>query len=146
MESYPVTISKKINAPLQNAWNALFVPKEMKKWYFDIPGFKPEVGFEFSFKGGTEKRLYIHLCKVTEVVFLKKISYTWKYKDIKGNSQVTFDFAEEGSSVIITLTHSGLETFPAENPDLAWERFYEGWSYIIGTSLPGYLEKNNPGK
>lgn len=38
----------------------------MKQWYFDIKEFKPEVGFEFQFYGGTEEKRYLHLCKNLE--------------------------------------------------------------------------------
>jgi uncharacterized protein YndB with AHSA1/START domain len=34
---------------LRSVWKAITNAADMKQWYFDIPGFKPEVGFEFSF-------------------------------------------------------------------------------------------------
>jgi len=41
----------------------------------------------------------------------------------------------------VKLTHEGLETFPANNPDFAKESFAGGWGYLIGKSLPEFVEK-----
>jgi len=54
---------------------------------------------------------------------------------------VTFELFPEGSKTRVRLTHEGLETFPATNPDFDEKNFAEGWKHIIGTSLPGYVEK-----
>ena len=140
-KSEPIVIEKKFPVSAELIWKALTVPKEMKKWYFDIPAFKAEPGFEFSFKGGTENREYIHLCKIIEVIEGQKLSYTWKYKGTEGETLLSFKLQQEGDETSIKLTHSGFETFPADNPDLHWNNFYEGWSYILGTSLKGYLQR-----
>lgn len=40
------------------------LPLEMKQWYFDIPAFKPEVGFTFQFKGqGKKGDEFVHRCE-----------------------------------------------------------------------------------
>ena len=112
----------------------------MKKWYFDLPEFKPVVGTEFQFTGGPDDgKKYLHLCKVVEVVEGKKIAYTWKYDGYAGESKVTFELFEEGNKTRLKLTHEGLETFPADNKDLAKENFVAGWTEIIGTSLKNFL-------
>ena len=113
----------------------------MKQWYFDLSEFKPVVGFEFRFSGqGHKGEQYLHLCKITDVVANKKLRYSWKYDNFEGMSYVTFELFEEGSKTRLKLTHEGLETFPANNPDFAKESFAEGWTYIIGTSLPKFIE------
>ena len=48
---------------------------------------------------------------------------------------------EEGDNTRLKLTHEGLETFPADNPDFAKESFTKGWTYMVGTALPGFAEK-----
>lgn len=88
----PFIIERIYNAPAIKVWQAITDNNEMKKWYFDIADFKPEVGFEFTFAGeGKEGEKYIHLCKVTEVVQEKKLTYSWRYKGFEGNSFVTFE-------------------------------------------------------
>jgi len=112
----------------------------MKQWYFDLAEFRPEVGFEFQFTGGTEEHSYLHLCRITEVVPGRKLTYSWRYEGYAGNSFVTFELFAEGDKTRLKLTHAGLETFPASNPDLRRENFEAGWTQIIGTNLKNYLE------
>jgi len=114
----------------------------MKKWYFDLPGFRAEVGYRFQFEGGPPERSYLHLCEVIEVLPNERLGYSWRYDGYAGNSVVTFDlFPAKGGKTLLRLTHRGLETFPASNPDLAPENFNLGWTEILGASLTGYLEQ-----
>jgi len=138
----PFIIEKTFNANPQKVWSAITNKDEMKKWYFDLPEFKPEKGFKFSFPGGPENGTqYIHLCEVTEVVPLEKITYSWKYEGYEGISHVTFELFPEGTKTRLKLTHSGLWTFPANNPDFAAQNFAAGWTQIIGENLNKFLEE-----
>lgn len=141
MQTTPFTIERTYNASMDTVWQAITDKNKMKQWYFDLPEFKPEVGFEFSFTGGPPERTYLHLCKVTEVVTGKKLTYSWRYDGYEGNSFVTFELFPEGNNTKLKLTHKGLETFPANNPDFAKENFAAGWNDIIGKSLKEFLEK-----
>jgi uncharacterized protein YndB with AHSA1/START domain len=141
MTNEPFTIERTLSAPVQKVWKAITDREQMKQWYFDIEAFKPEVGFEFEFAGENEGRRYIHLCKITEVVPYKKLSYSWRYEGYEGSSVVTFQLFAEGDSTRLKLTHQGLETFPANNPDFAKGNFVAGWTEIIGTILPKYVER-----
>jgi uncharacterized protein YndB with AHSA1/START domain len=143
MKNEPFVIERTFNASLRQVWKAITDKDEMKKWYFDLPEFRPEIGFEFHFMGGPEDRQYKHLCKVTEVVKERKLTYSWRYDGYEGNSFVTFELFEEGDDTRVKLTHTGLETFPKENKDFAPSNFAEGWTSIIGKSLMEYLKKNN---
>lgn len=135
----PIIIERTFNLSPEKVWNAITDNNEMKKWYFDLKAFKPEVGFEFKFEGGTETNKYLHLCRITEVIPNKKLSHSWRYDGYEGNSFVTFELFAEGDKTKLKLTHSGLETFPP-NPDFAKQNFVEGWNHIIGKSLKEYLE------
>jgi uncharacterized protein YndB with AHSA1/START domain len=122
-------------------WKALTNPNEMKRWYFNLPGFKAEVGYEFRFLGGKdENHQYLHLCKVTEVVAEKKLSYTWVFDGYEGSSLLTFELFPEGDYTRLKLTHSGLHSFPKNVPDLAPHNFVAGWNSILDQSLKTYLE------
>ena len=140
MNIEPFVIERTFNAPAAKVWKAITDRDEMSKWYFDLAAFKPVVGFEFSFEGGPDGRTYLHLCKITEVIEGRKLTYSWRYDGYEGNSFVTFELLEEDDKTRVKLTHAGLETFPASNADLAKENFVQGWTHIIGTSLKGYLE------
>ena len=141
MDTKPYVLERTFDAPVSLVWKALTQKELMKKWYFDLAEFKPEVGFEFTFQGGALPTVYTHLCKVIEVIFEKKLSYTWKYVGFSGNSMVTFELFPEGYKTKLRLTHSGLETFPYDHPDFfAKENFAIGWTQIVGNSLKTFLE------
>lgn len=141
MKSEPFVIERIYNAPIQKVWNAITNKEAMKQWYFDLKEFKPEVGFEFQFVGGPDDRSYLHLCKVTEVIEGRKLTYSWRYDGYEGNSFVTWELFSEGDKTKLRLTHTGLETFPASNPDLDKKNFVAGWTEIVGGSLKKFLEE-----
>ena len=138
-----IVIERTYNASAEKVWKAITNNDEMKKWYFDLAEFKPEAGFEFQFHGGPPEKQYLHLCKVTEVIPGKKLTYSWRYDGYAGNSFVMFELFAEGSKTRLKLTHEGLESFPKSNKDFAKENFMKGWTQIIGTSLKEYVENSN---
>lgn len=141
----PVIVERTFPVAAERLWRALTDGQEMKQWYFNLPDFRPVVGYEFEFTAGkTKENQFRHLCRVTEVVPDKKIAYTWRYDGYEGNSLVTFElFAEkskEGPLTRLRVTHEGLETFP-QNLDLARKNFEEGWGSFINQSLKKYIEQ-----
>lgn len=141
MKPEPFVIERTYSVPIEKVWKAITDKNEMKKWYFDLAEFKPEVGFEFTFEGGTEENKYLHICTVTEVEINKKLTHSWRYDGYEGNSFVTWELFPEGKNTRVRLTHAGIETFPASNPDFAKTNFEQGWTSILGSSLKEYLEK-----
>ncbi|MGZ8543937.1 MAG: SRPBCC family protein [Flavisolibacter sp.] len=140
MKNEPFVIERIYDAPIEMVWRAITDKNEMNEWYFDLTDFKAVPGFNFSFEGGTEHNKYVHLCQVTEVIPLQKLSYTWVYQGYEGSSHVIFELFEEGNQTRLRLTHEGLDSFP-ENPDFAAKNFDAGWTDFIGRILPEYLEK-----
>lgn len=142
MNDKAFTIERTFNSPIDQVWEALTNNDTMKNWYFDIADFKPEIGFEFTFSGqGADCENYVHLCKIIEVEINKKLSYGWVYQGYEGYSEVCFELFAEGEKTRLVLTHTGLESFPQNNKDFARDSFAGGWTYIIGTSLHTFLEK-----
>lgn len=137
----PVVVERTLDAPVGRIWQAITDNVQMKQWYFDLKEFRPEVGFEFRFYGGTEERKYLHICKILEVVPGRKLKHSWRYDGYEGNSFVTFELFEEGAKTRVKLVHEGLESFPDSNPDFAKKNFLEGWTAIVGTSLKEFVEK-----
>ncbi|HVF97968.1 MAG TPA: SRPBCC domain-containing protein [Flavisolibacter sp.] len=140
MKQEPLVMERWYGAPIEQVWQALTDTGQMKQWYFDMRGFSPVQGAEFTFEGENEGRKFIHLCKVTEVVPAKKLSHSWAYKGYEGSSHLTFELFEEQDGTRLTLTHVGLETFPQDNPDFRRENFHEGWTFIMDTSLKKFLK------
>ena len=138
MKQEPFVIERIYQASVDRVWRAITDKDQMKQWYFDIAEFRPEVGFEFQFEGQNEGRVYLHLCKVTEVIKGKKLQYSWRYKGYEGLSYVTFELFSEGDRTRLKLTHEGLETFP-DQPNFKRENFQAGWTALIGDLLPKFL-------
>jgi uncharacterized protein YndB with AHSA1/START domain len=136
-----VVVERTFSAPPERIWKALTDVEEMRRWYFDLKEFKPEVGFEFEFIVEHEGMKYHHLCKITEVIPQKKLVYTWRYKGHEGDSLVTFELFADGDKSRLKLTHEGLETFP-KTPSFARKSFMEGWTQIIGSSLKEFVESD----
>jgi len=139
MNTEPFVIERSYNAPVERVWKALTDRESMKQWYFDIKEFRPEVGFEFHFIGENEGKVFLHLCKITDVVENKKLRHSWRYDGYEGISYVTWELFEEGDKTRVKLTHEGIETFPPIQ-DFARENFAAGWNYILGTSLKEFIE------
>jgi uncharacterized protein YndB with AHSA1/START domain len=137
----PLVFERVFPAPAAMIWKALTDKTEMKKWYFDVPDFKPVPGQEFQFLAGEKGKEYLHLCKVTEVIPGKKIAYTWRYDGYEGNSEVSFELFPEGNQTRLKLVHTGLETFPVSNPGFAKGNFVIGWTYFLDKALPGYIHQ-----
>lgn len=142
MNNEPIIIERNFDVPAIKIWKALTNRDQMAKWYFNLKEFKPDVGFEFRFSGGpSPEKQYQHICVITEVKYCKKLTYSWRYEGYEGISHVTFElFAGGENQTRVKLTHSGLETFPANNPDFAKHNFIAGWTDIIGRSLKEFLE------
>lgn len=141
MNNEPIVVECTYDAPVAKVWLAITDKEEMKEWYFDLDEFKHEVDFEFSFTGkGQKGQKYVHLCKITQLDPLTKLQYSWRYKDFEGNSYVSFELFDEEGGTRLKLTHSGVESFPNDNPDFAKESFEKGWNELIGTSLKKYLQ------
>lgn len=132
-----------LDASPERVWQALTDTEQMKQWYFNVSGFKPEVGNVFTFEGGDDCVTYKHICEITELVPNIKMRHSWSYEGYPGKSFVTWDIIPEGDKTKLRLTHEGLHTFPsAENKSFARESFQGGWNEIVGKLLPEYLQKN----
>ena len=136
----PVVVERTFDVSREIVWEAITNKEKMKQWYFDLPEFKAEVGFEFEFWAGQEEgKKWHHQCKITAVVPYSKIAYTWKYPGYAGESLVSMELFEENGKTRFRLTHSGLDSFPKDVPELEKKNFEEGWTAIIGQSLDSFL-------
>lgn len=143
MQKEPFTIETFYNTSVENVWKAITNSKEMKQWYFDVPGFRAELGYEFHFTSEPdEERQYCHHCMVTEVKPLHKLAFTWQYNHYDFVTLVVFElFREANGTTRLMLTHEGLAAYPESDPDFSMDSFKEGWTWIINTALKAYVEK-----
>ena len=136
-----VTISVKVNAPLDKVWNAITNKEQMKNWYFDVPDFEPKIGNNFSFYGGDENEEYHHFCEIVDLIPNEKLKYSWTYPEIsKEKTLVKWELKPENEGTIVTLTHKGLEAFEHLGENFKIHSFRKGWEDIVGKSLKEFVE------
>ncbi len=144
MKEQDLIIERIFNAERKLVWQALTEKELIKQWYFDLEEFKAVIGFKFEFMGGDPNgKQWKHLCEITEVIPGSKIAYSWKYEGYTGISYVTFELFDEGDHTRVKLTHSGIDSFPSDVPELAVHNFEAGWNQIISISLKEFLEKQH---
>jgi uncharacterized protein YndB with AHSA1/START domain len=139
--SEPIIVAQNFNAGVDEVWAVITDGLQMKQWFFEtMNSFKPEVGFKTRFNVQAQDKNYIHLWDILEVHAKKKIVCDWRYEGYPGESKVIWELKQEGDHTKLTLTHSGHETFPQDNPDFKRESCIAGWNYFINQRLYTYLE------
>lgn len=142
----PFVIERVFDVPVGRVWKALTSKEEIKQWSFDIPEFEPEEGFEFTFTGQHEDRVYVHYCRVTEVIDQRKLAYSWRYENLNGISHVTWELFPEGKKTRLRLTHEGLEKLAYAGLHFARHNFEEGWTSIFDEGLKSWLQQTTQGR
>ena len=138
----PIIVEQTFSAPIDAVWKAITQLDLMHQWYFDnIPSFRPEVGFETQFNVSSQGRDFLHMWRVTEVVPLQTIAYSWKFADYPGDALVVFELSKQDASTKLKLTCIVRESFPEDIPEFKRESCIGGWEYFIQKSLKEYLEK-----
>lgn len=109
-----------INNLVENVWNAITQPEEMKKWYLNISNFEAKEGeiFDFivSFTDEEGEHDFRHLFKILEVIPNKKLVHTWEYPGYgSGTSKLTWELIPDNNSTKVILTHNNLEEVSDEH-------------------------------
>jgi uncharacterized protein YndB with AHSA1/START domain len=141
-ESDPIVVEQWYDVPPALVWEALTDPGEMKQWLVEATGFKPEVGCEFGFSGGTPEKQYLHPCRVVAVEQLRTLTYSWRYEGYGGDSVVTWSLTPERSGTRLRVIHEGVETVPPEVPDLWRQNFVKGWNSILSCTRMDFLSRS----
>ena len=140
--SAPIVITLEFNLPASEVWKAITQRDQLVQWFFEeIPEFKAEVGFHTSFDVETENEHFLHQWTIVEVVEGWSIVYDWSYRGLPGKGLVTFELSDLGGATLLTLTNTGLESFPADKPEFTRESCIAGWEYFIKERLTNYLKK-----
>lgn len=136
----PVVVEHLFNKTIDEVWNAITELDQMTQWFFDnIPDYKPEVGFKTQFNVQAPSRDFLHIWEVVEVIPKNKIVTNWKYKDIEGNSFVTFELSEINNQTKLTVTTKVINDFDDTIPEFKRESCVGGWNYFIKDRLKDFL-------
>ncbi|GAB3899572.1 SRPBCC domain-containing protein [Larkinella knui] len=127
-------------APPEKLWQALTQVDQMKEWYFpQLQKFEPVVGYPFQFED--DHQAYQKEWIVTNVIEGKTLAHSWAYKGYSGRSEVLFDLVEVENGTKLSVTQTGLESFP-DHPHFKRERFEWGWEMLLGHNLRQLLESS----
>ncbi|MFG0258423.1 MAG: SRPBCC domain-containing protein [Phycisphaerales bacterium JB043] len=140
----PVVVEQTYNADVATVWRAITDPSQMAQWYFEpIERFEPVVGFETSFTIRFQDTDWVHLWRVTDVVPMERIAYTFNFENCDGEGLVTWVLTPVEGATKLTLTHTGLETFTDDGPAFEREQCLAGWTYFITESLKEFVETSS---
>jgi uncharacterized protein YndB with AHSA1/START domain len=130
MNTESIVIERTYNIPADKVWQALTDVEKINQWFFQLPDFKAQVGFAFSFSGKDNGVRVVHESVIKEVIPGKKLAYSMIYQDHPQESLVTFELFDEGDKTRLLFTHSGLEEMAKGSPLFAREKFLGGWTYL----------------
>lgn len=136
----PIIIKYTYDCPIEKVWEAISSEKELKTWYFPVENYQLIVGNEFTFYESCDSKEYLHRCKITRIIPQQLLEYTWEHPThSKGSSILTWELTALGDKTILTLTHSGVESFNDAGASFAKANFEMGWNAIVGNQLRNYL-------
>lgn len=140
INNQPIVTELIVENSLSAVWNAITDHSQMVEWYFEnIPDFQAKIGFETQFVVQSSERQFTHIWKVTEVIPLQKIVYSWAYKEYTGLSYSSFELSDSEGKVKLVVSCTGLHTFPQELPEFSRASCQAGWNYFIQDRLKAYL-------
>ena len=138
--SRPLVKEFEYKVSVKSLWQALTDAASMKQWYFpQLQSMEPTVGSVFQFHDGNAD--YQKVWIVTKVETERVFAHSWSYKGFPGTSEILFELAPAGSGTRLTLTQTGLETFP-DHPHFGRERFEWGWDNLLGQNLRNLLNQS----
>ncbi|ASW73138.1 ATPase [Chryseobacterium piperi] len=137
----PIIIQKKVEAPIDEVWEALTDKEKMKSWYFDVPDFELNTGKQFNFYEPGEEKKYHHQGNILDFVPNEVLKHTWCYPELSDKETiVTWELQPDGNGTLVKLIHENVDNFKALGDSFSRQSFTEGWNGIIGQSLKSYLE------
>ncbi|HVW98725.1 MAG TPA: SRPBCC domain-containing protein [Mucilaginibacter sp.] len=138
MMNVPLIKTFVYDAPIGKVWAALTDTAQMKVWYFpQLRKFEPVVGYAFEFDD--PESAYQKEWVVTQIEAGKRFAHSWSYQGYPGSSEVIFDLSSEEEKTKLTVTQTGLESFP-DDPHFARSRFEWGWDTLLGENLKRLVE------
>jgi uncharacterized protein YndB with AHSA1/START domain len=140
----PIVVEESFSAPVERVWRAITDKDQMRQWFFEpIAAFAPVTGFATQFNLRHEGRDYVHLWQVTEVIPPHKLVYDWKYEGYPGASFVTWELTQTSDGTRLKLTHTGVESFPQDNPAFTRESCEGGWKHFLCVRLKDFLARTS---
>ncbi len=117
-----------VNAPVATVFRVLTVPSELIRWFLKKAQLPPTKGrgYGFEWQGG-----YSHAGRVLDFVKNRRVSLSRpnSFKNLPGETQVTFTVRKRGSGTLLQVRHVGYKRSDA------WLRLYggtqSGWAHYL---------------
>jgi uncharacterized protein YndB with AHSA1/START domain len=138
-----IRLEKIYKAPAGKVWKAITDSEQMKQWYFDLPGFRPEVGYEFEWYGQDHDcNKWLHRGKILEIIPGKKLVHSWEYPGYPGLSKITWELSEvDANTTRLNFSHEFTVPFDPGMKVFDRNNFAGGWDHFVNKALPGFVEK-----
>ncbi len=139
----PIKLVKIFDVPIERVWEAISNKSVMKKWYFDIPDFKPEVGTKFTWHAGPpDGKQWLHGGEIKEVVPLKKLSHSWYFPGYEGEATTIWELTSiDSNKTKLDFKFEIITPFDPKEEELARKNFVFGWNEFINKILVEFLAK-----
>ncbi|MBK1897150.1 SRPBCC family protein [Chryseobacterium paridis] len=139
--SSPIIVEQKVEASVDEVWEALTDKEKMKSWYFDISDFELEPEKQFNFYEPGDEKKYHHHGHILDFRINEKLKHTWSYPGFSdAETIVTWELHPKEGGTVIKLTHEYVDRFKDLGEGFSEENFTEGWNVIIRQSLKSYVE------
>ena len=137
----PIIVEQWYPVDRETLWQAITEPEQMRRWYFaPMEDFRPEVGFVTEFDVTSGDRLFRHHWSVTAVEVGERLTYEWRYPGYPGGPVTTvWRLSEAENGTRLTVTCSGMQSFPQEVPEFTRSSCEGGWQYFLQGQLKAYL-------
>jgi uncharacterized protein YndB with AHSA1/START domain len=127
-----------IDASTETVFKAITDPTELTNWFPDHAILEPNIGGKVNLSFYKEKsaaehqRDFLQEGTVKEFIPNKKITYTWRFKDISEFPETTVTWELEAidqNKTKVVLSHSGFTG--KETGKLSSTEFENGWAYFL---------------
>lgn len=137
-----IELSVDLKASAGWIWNALTDKDELSNWWGEKIVLEPKKGGVFKEPWeDDEGNRQVASGQVLEVKKEQFIRFTWQEKNWPKNAitECSFSIEDAGTKRILTLTHSGWDSFPKEKKAGIMKDFKTGWGYHL-KELKSYLD------
>ena len=134
-----ILIKRTYDHSINDLWEALTNAKALSVWLMKTDDFELIEGREFMFttkpQGGFDGKVY---CKVVGFSKPNSLTYSWKSKDMKNPTYVTWELTKVSENkTFVSLSHSGFEGI---NGWITKQILGFGWKGILSKKLNKYLK------
>lgn len=140
----PIRRVRIFDASIEKVWKAISDKDQMKKWYFDIPDFKPEAGADFTwYAAPPDGKQWLHAGEIKEVVCPNRLAYSWYFPGYTGEALTIWELTSVASNKTkLDFKFEIIIPFDPNEDELARKNFVFGWDEIINRELLTFLARN----